>query len=122
MKMDVWIEGRDAPVGRLERAGDKSLSFTYADDVPAEHEISMSLPIATMPHDDAACRGYFGNLLFEGPQLERVLDGFGIDRGDIGAQPPIQIAPHAAGQESGGSEQGNGQGFRSIPVTSTPVF
>lgn len=85
MRMDVWIEGRDVPVGRLVRADDKSLSFTYTDDVPAEHRISMSLPIATTPYDDAACRGYFGNLLFEGPQLERVLDGFGIDRGDIGA-------------------------------------
>lgn len=85
MRMDVWIEGRDAPVGRLSRADDKSLSFTYADDVPAQHRISMSLPIATTQYSDAACRGYFGNLLFEGPQLERVLDGFGIDRGDIGA-------------------------------------
>lgn len=85
MRMDVWIEGRDAPVGRLDRADDKSLSFTYADNVPAQHRISMSLPIATTPYDDAACRGYFGNLLFEGPQLERVLDGLGIDRGDIGA-------------------------------------
>lgn len=85
MRMDVWIEGRDVPVGRLDRADDKSLSFTYTDDVPAEHRISMSLPIAAKSYDDAACRGYFGNLLFEGPQLERVLDGFGIERGDIGA-------------------------------------
>lgn len=85
MRMDVWIEGRDAPVGRLSRADDKSLSFTYADDVLPQHRISMSLAIAKTLYGDADCRGYFGNLLFEGPQLERALDGFGIDRGDIGA-------------------------------------
>jgi serine/threonine-protein kinase HipA len=85
VRMDVWMEGRDTPVGLLIRAGDKSLSFTYAADVLAEHRISMSLPIIEDPYGDAQCRGYFANLLFEGPQLDRVLDGFGLDRGDIGA-------------------------------------
>ncbi len=85
MRLDVWIEGRETPVGLLTRLDDKSLSFRYADDAAPEHRISLSLPITPEPHSDAACKGYFANLLFEGPQLERVLDGFGYDRGDIGA-------------------------------------
>lgn len=84
MRMDVWMEGRDTPVGLLSRSEDKSLSFVYADDVVPEHRISMSLPIISESYGDADCRGYFANLLFEGPQLERVLDGFGLDRSDIG--------------------------------------
>lgn len=85
MRMDVWMEGRDTPVGLLTRSEDKSLSFAYADGVAPEHRISMSLPIISEPYGDADCRGYFANLLFEGPQLEQVLDGYGLDRGDIGA-------------------------------------
>ncbi|WP_017208416.1 HipA domain-containing protein [Cereibacter sphaeroides] len=72
-------------MGVLTRSEDKSLSFVYAGDIAPEHRISMSLPITSEPYSDADCRGYFANLLFEGPQLERVLDGFGLDRGDIGA-------------------------------------
>lgn len=85
MRMDVWMEGRDTPVGLLTRYEDKSLSFAYADEVAPQNRISMSLPITSQAYGDADCRGYFANLLFEGPQLERVLDGFGLDRGDIGA-------------------------------------
>lgn len=85
MRMDVWMEGRDTPVGLLTRSENKSLSFVYADDVVPDHRISMSLPIISESYGDADCRGYFANLLFEGPQLERALDGFGLDRGDIGA-------------------------------------
>jgi len=85
MRMDVWMEGRDVPVGLLSRSADRELSFVYSDGVAPEHRISMSLPIRPEAYGDAECRGYFANLLFEGPQLERVLDGFGLDRGDIGA-------------------------------------
>ena len=44
MRMDVWMEGRDTPVGLLTRSENKSLSFVYADDVVPDHRISMSLP------------------------------------------------------------------------------
>lgn len=47
MGMDVWMKGRDTPVGVLTRSKDKSLSFVYADDVLPEHRISMSLPITS---------------------------------------------------------------------------
>ncbi|GGE28342.1 hypothetical protein GCM10011345_38000 [Gemmobacter megaterium] len=83
--MDVWIEGRDSPVGLLSRADDKGLSFVYADGVAPEHRLSLSLPLRTEAYSDAECRGYFANLLFEGPQLERILDSYQLERGDVGA-------------------------------------
>jgi serine/threonine-protein kinase HipA len=83
--MDVWIEGRSTPVGHLERREDKSLHFSYAEDVAPEHRLSLSLPIGPEPVSDAGCRGYFANLLFEGPQLERVMDSYRLDRDDVGS-------------------------------------
>lgn len=85
MRMDVWIEGHARPVGLLTRADDRSLSFTYSEGVGREHQVSLSLPVRPEPFSDADCRGYFANLLFEGPQLERVLDSYKLDRGDVGS-------------------------------------
>lgn len=85
MRMDVWLEGRATPVGRLIRADDKALSFTYVEGVGPEHRLSLSLPIVSQAFSDAACRGYFANLVFEGPQLDQVLDSYKLDRGDVGA-------------------------------------
>lgn len=51
---------------------------------PAQ-QLSLSLPLRPEPFTDADCRGYFANLLFEGPQLEKVLDSYKLDRGDVGA-------------------------------------
>ena len=84
MRMDVWIEGRVAPVGVLIRSKDKALSFAYADDAGPDHLLSLSLPIQKRVFSDADCRGYFANLLFEGPGLERALDSYRLDRDDIG--------------------------------------
>ncbi|MBC7283290.1 MAG: HipA domain-containing protein [Hoeflea sp.] len=83
--MDVWIEGHNAPVGLLTRSDDRALSFTYAGGVGREHQVSLSLPVRPEPFSDGECRGYFANLLFEGPQLERVLDSYKLDRGDVGS-------------------------------------
>jgi serine/threonine-protein kinase HipA len=85
MIMDVWLEACDTPVGTLERAKDKFLTFTYADGADARHRISLSLPVRKGPYHDASSRGYFANLLFEGPQLDRVVDSFKLDRDDYGA-------------------------------------
>ena len=85
MRMDVWIETRETPVGGLTRDDSKALTFTYAEGVKRAHQLSLSLPIRSEPFSDGECRGYFANLLFEGPQLERVLDSFKLDRGDVGA-------------------------------------
>lgn len=85
MRMDVWIEACETPVGILSRDENKALSFTYAEGVRRDHRLSLSLPIRPEPFSDGDCRGYFANLLFEGPQLDRVLDSFKLDRGDVGA-------------------------------------
>lgn len=85
MRMDVWIEGRGATVGCLTRDDAKVLSFTYAEGAGPQRRLSLSLPIRSEPFSDADCRGYFANLLFEGPQLERLLDSYRLDRDDVGA-------------------------------------
>ena len=85
MKMDVWMEAQATRVGVLERADDKSLTFTYDVGGGDVTRISLSMPVTDQPYGDAACRGFFENLLFEGSQLDRVLDSYKLDRGDTGA-------------------------------------
>ena len=85
MRMDVWLEGRAEPVGLLVREDHGALSFAYMDGVARAHQLSLSLPLRPEPFSDAECRGYFANLLFEGPQLERILDSYRLERGDVGA-------------------------------------
>jgi len=85
MRMDVWLEGCAEPVGLLERKENGALSFTYAGSAGRKHLLSLSLPLRPEAFSDAECRGYFANLLFEGPQLERILDSYRLERGDVGA-------------------------------------
>lgn len=81
--MDVWIEGTGLPVGTLTRHDDLSLQFGYLPDT--EQRLSLSLAIHDQPYGDADCRGYFANLLYEGPELDRVMDSYKLDRGDVGS-------------------------------------
>lgn len=85
MRMDVWIEGRATPVGLLTRDDQKALTFTHDAEVAPDHQLSLSLPVRSEPYSDAACRGYFANLLFEGPQLDRIVASYQLDRDDVGA-------------------------------------
>lgn len=85
MKLEVWIEALNRPIGTLDRAEDKSLSFTYAPNLPPQARISLALPIREAPYGDTACVAFFGNLLLEGRELERVMAAHRIDRDDIGA-------------------------------------
>ncbi|PTV93967.1 serine/threonine-protein kinase HipA [Rhodobacter aestuarii] len=84
MKLDVWLEAFAAPVGTLSRHDDKSLTFTYAPGSQPTQRISMSLPLRDEPYRDADARAFFGNLLFEGRELDRVMAVHGLDRDDIG--------------------------------------
>lgn len=84
MRLDVWMEAVEAPVGTLERHADKSLEFAYAQGVPTEGRLSAALPIRDAHFGDAACIAFFGNLLFEGRELDRVMAAHRIDRDDIG--------------------------------------
>ncbi|MHA3980695.1 HipA domain-containing protein [Halovulum sp. GXIMD14794] len=107
MRLDVWMEGLEEPVGSLERRDDNAMRFTYAEpDLPLRGRISMSMPIRKEAYGDAPCRAFFGNLLFEGRELERVMSLHGIDRDDIagllahlGADCPgaISITPEGQG-------------------------
>ena len=106
MKLDVWMDGVASRVGVLERAADKSMTFSYADGVPANGRVSIAMPIRTDPYGDAACVAYFGNLLFEGRELERVKAAHRIDGDDIagllyhlGADCPgaVSVTPEGAG-------------------------
>ncbi len=106
MRLDVWLEAHEGRIGVLERAPDKSLTFTYDCDIPASGRISLLLPVRQASYADAACRAYFENLLFEGAQLSAVLKSYKIDRGDtgdllfhLGADCPgaISITPEGTG-------------------------
>jgi serine/threonine-protein kinase HipA len=85
MKLDVWMERSDRPVGLLMRQPDKSMIFVYSDSVRPEDRLSMAMPVREEPYGDAACVAYFGNLLFEGRELDRIMALHQIDRDDIAA-------------------------------------
>lgn len=106
MRLDVWMEALDTPVGLLERAADGSLSFTYTPDLPPEGRISLSMPIRDEAYGDAASTAFFANLLFEGRELDRVKAVYGIDRNDVaellnhlGADCPgaVSVTPEGTG-------------------------
>jgi serine/threonine-protein kinase HipA len=84
-RLNVWLEAFEAPVGTLERRSDKSLVFIYAPGATKAQRISLSMPVRDEPYGDAAARAYFGNLLHEGRELERIQASYRIDRDDIGA-------------------------------------
>jgi len=84
MKMEVWLESHERRIGVLERAETKALTFTYDEGMSASGQISFSLPVRAEPYTDGECRGYFENLVYEGPQLDRLLASYRLDRDDIG--------------------------------------
>lgn len=84
MRLDVWLEALDHPVGTLVRAPDKSLAFSYSRRTTREGRLSLSMPRDGEDFPDAACAAFFGNLLFESGELDRVCVAHGLDRDDIG--------------------------------------
>lgn len=84
MRLDVWLEAVSEPIGILERKADKSLTFTYTGELKAEKRLSIALPVRKEDYSDAYCVAYFGNLLFEGRELDRIMALYRIDRDDIG--------------------------------------
>jgi serine/threonine-protein kinase HipA len=83
MKLYVGLESIELPIGTLERKADKSLFFSYSAS-SEEGRLSLSMPVREEPYTDADCSAFFGNLLFEGAELERVRDAHRLDRDDIG--------------------------------------
>ncbi|MDP1669646.1 HipA domain-containing protein [Phaeovulum sp.] len=82
VELDIHLEGRLGPVGRLEGLDDGTLMFRYlTDDLP--FPISMSLPLREEPYRDAASRAFFSNLLFENAQREQVMERHSLDFNDV---------------------------------------
>ncbi|MEQ8831106.1 MAG: HipA domain-containing protein [Alphaproteobacteria bacterium] len=88
MKLDVWMERVDFPVGTLMRSDDKTLTFAYSQEAvqrgSPDCRLSIALPLREAAYQDSASVAFFGNLLFEGRRLDDVVDGHGIDRDDYG--------------------------------------
>lgn len=63
MKLDVWMERIDTPVGTLERFDDKTLRFTYTTDAVTsgnpDRRISIALPLRDEAYGDAASVAFF---------------------------------------------------------------
>jgi serine/threonine-protein kinase HipA len=81
----VWMDGFPKPAGRLTRADDGSTSFLYSSDyiLAGRIPLSLSLPLSDAPFDDVETRAFFGNLLPENAQLQRIVDREGLQRGDV---------------------------------------
>ncbi len=106
MILDVWVESCDAPIGQLIRGQGKSMTFKYAENTPPNGRLSMAMPIVDIEYTDVACRAFFGNLLFEGQELDRVVAVHNVDRDDVagllyhlGIDCPgaVSITPQGAG-------------------------
>ncbi|WP_067736035.1 type II toxin-antitoxin system HipA family toxin [Novosphingobium naphthalenivorans] len=84
--LDVWLESSALPIGHLAAGDDGAMGFVYTADWLGQadnHALSLSLPLTGEPFGDAVTRAWFGNLLQENDQLERVMAREGLDRGDI---------------------------------------
>ncbi len=86
MILDVRIDGFANPVGALvsEEGGD--VSFGYSADHLAQERavpISLCLPLREAPFGGYATRAFFGNLLNENDDLQRIVDRERLDRNDI---------------------------------------
>jgi len=82
--LDVWLDGRDAPVGQLAALDNGNVQFRYsADFLRRGVPISLSLPLTDEPIGDATTRAFFDNLLPENDQMRRVMEREGLERADI---------------------------------------
>lgn len=80
--LDVYLEGVDAPIGKLRSGANEETSFSYTTfDLP--HPVSASLPIREEPFGDVATRGFFSNLLFENEMRDQVMERHAIAANNI---------------------------------------
>ena len=81
IELDIFLEGIDRPVGRLEDR-DGRLRYRYLDADPASR-LSLSLPVREQSHGDGNVRAFFANLLFENEQRHQVTERHGLDDDDV---------------------------------------
>jgi serine/threonine-protein kinase HipA len=85
MRLSVWLDGIDQPIGRLESFDSGAISFSYHEDYlnGAAIPISLSLPPQSIPFSDAQARAFFSNLLPENDQARRLIEREGLSRDDV---------------------------------------
>ncbi len=97
-RLDVYIGGQFA--GRLDRASDRSLTFTY-DELYAESlgttPLSLSMPKSRLTHRDDVAGAWFANLL---PESERKLERTAASVGIRSIQ-PFDLLAHIGHDVSG---------------------
>lgn len=97
LALDVWRDGQDVPMGRLEALDDENIRFSYTPQaLEAGQPISLSLPLTDAPVGDMLARAFFDNLLPENEQMAQVMDREGLDRADI-----VGILAHVGGDCAG---------------------
>lgn len=85
-RLNVWLETAPTPIGTLVATDYNVLDFAYTDDwlaAPANHPLSLSMPIGPDPFGDVLTRAFFGNLLQENAQLDQLIEREGLTRSDI---------------------------------------
>lgn len=84
--LDVYLADSFRPIGVLESLDNGSTGFQYTPDYAEEARpvpLSLSLPVRLQAFGDVATRAFFENLLPENDQIRRLMDLYGIDRGDF---------------------------------------
>ena len=82
--LDIWLDGADRPVGRLDALDSGSMEFRYEEPAfKSGRALSLSLPLSEEPTGDVVTRAFFDNLLPENDLMQRTIDREGLDRGDI---------------------------------------
>ena len=87
MRLDVWMESHDYPVGYLTSSDSLSLEFEYTAEYLDDRSsvpISLGLPLMEERFTDAQCRAFFQNLLPENDQVDATLTREGLERNDVG--------------------------------------
>lgn len=81
----VWMAGVPVPAGRLVRLIHGDTAFVYEADYAARDglPLSLSLPLDGEAYGDVETRAFFGNLLPENAQLQRIMERHGLARDDI---------------------------------------
>ncbi|KQZ22096.1 type II toxin-antitoxin system HipA family toxin [Caulobacter sp. Root1472] len=81
----VWMDGIRVPAGYLYKADTGAIGFAYeqayveAGGLP----LSLALPFDASEFPDGPARAFFGNLLPENTQLQRIMEREGLERHDV---------------------------------------
>ncbi len=85
LRLDVWMDGLPIPAGALVAHADDTLRFSYNDDYFAAGggPLSLSFPLGVRTFGDLPSRAFFGNLLPENNQIQRIREREGLEANDV---------------------------------------